>query len=86
MKITHEIDNGVSIRYITDDTYHYSFGYYSANKWVDAHRVVLVRSTEPELYAFSRHAQLVLVDIEAETETLLTALPPLSSRLRFRLH
>lgn len=80
MKILHETENGLSIRYITDDTYHYSFGYYSANKWVDAHRVVLVRSTEPELKAFSRHAQLVLVDVEAETETVLCDLSPSPDR------
>jgi len=80
MKILNEVINGYPVRYITDDTYHYSFGYYSANKWVDSHRVVLVRSTEPELKAFSRHAELVLVDIEAETEEFLTALTPSPAR------
>lgn len=80
MKILHETTNGYPIRYIIDDVYHYSFGYYSANKWVDDHRVVLVRSTEPELKAFSRHAELVLVDVNAETETFLCALSPSPDR------
>ncbi len=76
MKFLTEQRDGISVLYLTDDVYHYSFGYYSANKWVDANRIVLVRSTEPELKAFSRHAQLVLVDLAAQTETLLTDLPP----------
>ena len=80
MKIITEQHDGVTIDYITDDVYHYSFGYYSANKWIDDHRVVLVRSTEPELKAFSRHAELVLVDVEKQTETLLTDLPPSPDR------
>jgi len=80
MKIINDVVNGYPIRYITDDTYHYSFGYYSANKWVDDHRLVLVRSTEPELKKFSQHAELVLVDVEKETETFLCTLPPSPDR------
>ncbi|MBE6757722.1 MAG: hypothetical protein E7552_04150 [Ruminococcaceae bacterium] len=73
MNITHETVGGLPLVRIADDTYHYSFGYYATNNWVDEHRLVLNRSpkfdgSDREFYA---NAESVLVDLQNETETLL---------------
>jgi len=73
MKITHEVVDGLPVTRIGDDTYHYSFGYYATNNWLDEHRLVITRSpnlgTTPAVYVEGREA--VLVDIENKTETVL---------------
>ena len=77
MKITHEVVNGIPLTRIGDDTYHYSFGYYATNNWLDEHRLVLYRNNvvgyEHDFYA---NYEAVLVDIEAETETVLGCFAP----------
>lgn len=71
MKIINEIKDGLPIKRIADEKYGYSYGYYSANKWVDNNRLVLVRGIGTTLSEFNKYAQLVLIDIEKQTEELL---------------
>lgn len=79
MKIINEVKDGVLIKRITDDEYSYSFGYYSANKWVDNNRIVLIRGKGSDLINFNKTCELVLVDIENQTVELLVSfngMPP----------
>ena len=39
----------VSRQKITDEKLHYSFGYYSENKWLADGRLVLIRGNTPEI-------------------------------------
>ena len=72
MKIVRETVGNIPLVRIADDTYHYTFGYYATNNWLDEHRLVLFRGTEVGYDKdFSATAEAVLVDIEAETETVL---------------
>lgn len=64
---------------LSDPVYHYTFGYYSNNSWVNDHQIILGRfkSSDPTkpLPDSSREVpgetQLVLADLEKQTETLL---------------
>lgn len=67
MKILREVVDGVDVLNITDDVYSYSFCYYSANKWIDDTRIVLLRSKELTR-KLSYSGELVIVDIEKGTE------------------
>ena len=76
------IKTGLTDQYlqISDQEYHYSFGYYSNNSWVDDHRIVMSRFKAEDLTAIQMHSesvnpvpiQLVLVDLDARQETILT--------------
>ena len=80
MKFTTEQGIERSYLRISDPEYHYSFGYYSNNSWVDDHRIVLARFKAADPAKIAMHSesvnatqiQLVLVDIEAKTEKILT--------------
>ena len=71
MKIVRETVNGIPLIRIADDTYHYAFDYYTTNKWLDEHRLVLSRSTHLLNGSFFSTCDVVLIDLEAETETVL---------------
>jgi Tol biopolymer transport system component len=75
MKLT--IESGLHSQYlrISDPEYHYAFGYYSNNSWVDDHRVVLYRFKSPNPAKVAEtdpeSISLVLVDLENRTKTVL---------------
>ena len=73
MKFT--VEQGVARKYlrISDPCYHYTFGYYSNNSWVDENRIVMCRflSKNPRNPEDRYANQLVLVDIAAQTEEYL---------------
>lgn len=74
MKILKENYNGNPYITITDDEYEYTFLYYSTNKWVDESKIVLVKGkNDADKVPFhdSYLSDIVLVDIENETEELL---------------
>lgn len=73
MTITREITNGIPLTRIADETYHYSFGYYTTNNWLDEHRLVLCRNSHlaHSDRAFFATCDVVLIDMAAETETVL---------------
>lgn len=74
MKIQEIRKDGKPLHIITDDLYQYAFFYFTENKWLDCERLVILRNadhskTEAE---FFHAADLVLIDMKQETETLLT--------------
>ena len=71
MKIEKLKVDGAEVSVITDSIYHYSFGYFTANKWIDENRIVLIRGKSYELDEFNRTAELVLADINNGKEELL---------------
>lgn len=78
MTITQEAINGLSVTRIADDGYHYACGYYSSNKWLDEHRIVLSRQpiNTPITPQFYNSAEAVLVDVTAQTEEVLGTFIP----------
>ena len=70
MKFVRETREGTRFLRLCDEEggYHYNHGYYSMNRWVDDEHLVLSRSKE--LYQWEG-AELVLVDLKRETETLI---------------
>jgi Tol biopolymer transport system component len=52
---------------LTDGEFHYSFGYYSQNKWIDDKRVVLIRSLSPDISSLDGKftTELVVFDTES---------------------
>ena len=70
MKFVRETREGTDFLRLCDDEggYHYNLGYYSINRWVDDERIVLARSKE--MYEW-KGAELVLVDLKNETETVI---------------
>ena len=70
MKFVRETREGTDFLRLCDNDggYHYNLGYYSINRWVDDNRIVLGRSKE--LYQWAG-AEVVLVDLKAETETVI---------------
>lgn len=70
MKFVRETREGTRFLRLCDDEggYHYNHGYYSINRWVDDDRIVLARSKE--LYQWEG-AEIVLVDLKNETETVI---------------
>lgn len=73
MKITTEQGIDRSYLRISDPCYHYTFGYYSNNSWVDDHRIVLCRflAKDPKNETDRYDNQLVLVDLVKRTEEVL---------------
>ncbi len=71
------IQNGLNCQYLqlSDPEYHYSFGYYSNNSWVDDHRIVMYRFKSPDpakpAETLQESKSVVLVDLNAQTETVL---------------
>jgi Tol biopolymer transport system component len=70
MKIERLTREGTSFIRLCDEegTYHYNLGYYSINRWVDDQRLVLGRSKN--MYGWNG-AEIVLVDLANETETVI---------------
>ena len=60
---------------ISDPEYHYTFGYYSNNSWVDDHRIVISRFKSPDptkpSETIPKSESLVLVDLKTMTEKVL---------------
>ena len=52
---------------LKDSEYHYSFGYYSQNKWLDDRRVVLIRSLSPDISVIDGRftTELVIFDTDS---------------------
>ena len=71
MKIINDFKGSLPIRRIVDENYEYSFGYYTNNEWVDKTRLVLARNPKDGDKEFIGTSELVLIDIEKETEKLL---------------
>ena len=73
MNITTEQGIDRSYLRISDPCYHYTFGYYSNNSWVDDHRIVLCRflAKDPKNETDRYDNQLVLVDLVKRTEEVL---------------
>jgi Tol biopolymer transport system component len=71
------IQNGLNCQYLqlSDPEYHYTFGYYSNNSWVDDHRIVMYRFKSPDpakpTETLPESKSVVLVDLNAQTETVL---------------
>ena len=71
------IQNGLNCQYLqlSDPEYHYTFGYYSNNSWVDDHRIVMYRFKSPDpakpAETLPESKSVVLVDLNAQTETVL---------------
>lgn len=59
---------------ISHETYHYSFGYHTENKWTDENRIVLIRGNTPEICtdpSSSSNADLVTFDLKRGEITLI---------------
>ena len=71
MKFLRETREGTSFIRLCDDEggYHYTQNYYTQNNWIDDDRLLLARSRE--FYGWEKGAEVVLVDLKNETETLL---------------
>ncbi len=52
---------------LTDTEFHYSFGYYSQNKWIDDKRVVLIRSLSPDISALDGKFETELVVFDTDS-------------------
>ncbi len=78
MTITQEVINGLAVTRLADARYHYACGYYSSNKWLDEHRILLSRQPieTPITPTFYDSAEAVLVDVAAQTEEVLGTFIP----------
>ncbi|MBQ7337477.1 MAG: hypothetical protein IJW40_03375 [Clostridia bacterium] len=63
-------ENNADIFYITSDNYHYTYGYYSNNSWVDGDILIAARSARDDAVNFGP-AELVALDIYNEEAWLL---------------
>lgn len=69
-----EGENDAEIVYLTSDTYHYTYGYYSNNSWANGNVVIAARSDTDDPPTFS-NTELVAVDINREEAWLLDVKP-----------
>ncbi len=66
MKILEKTENGITFKTVYDKGYHYSYGYYSNNTWLDDDRIVLAKSKK--LYDME-NAKLVVINFADGSET-----------------
>ena len=71
MNIINDFKGSLPIKRIVDDNYDYSFGYYTMNEWVDKTKLVLARNPAEKNKDFSGSSELVLIDIEKQTENVI---------------